>query len=67
MGLIKRKINKIKVYLKTFGDNCTDIPGQCDQSKGLYCQGTTGLKKCLWVFDLFIKKKRHAVYSVLTF
>ena len=30
-----------------YGETCSDIPGECDQSKGLACQGLSGSKVCL--------------------
>lgn len=45
-----------QVYVKTFGENCTDQAGECDSTKGLSCGGTTGAKTCLFV-QIFMKIK----------
>ena len=28
------------------GISCTDLPGECDNKKGLSCKGTAGIQKC---------------------
>lgn len=44
------KSNKIKKYLETRkpldGAPCNDVPGECDEAKGLVCLGKPGEKKC---------------------
>ena len=32
---------------KTFGNTCSDLEGECDDSKGLICHGVSDIKKCL--------------------
>ena len=32
--------------MKSEGKSCSDVPGECDSSIGLSCQGMSGAKKC---------------------